>query len=241
MYDEPRFLPAGDSALVLELSDAIEAECNRKIISIIRSVEKIEGIKEVVPTYRSILVYYDPLVTNFFGLKDKLNEAYKNTEIKSGGRVRTFTIPVCYGDDFGPDLKFVADHNGLSEEEVIKIHGSADYLVYMIGFMPGFTYLGGMDERIATPRLEKPREKIPAGSVGIAGKQTGIYPLDSPGGWRIIGRTPVKMYDPESENPVPIRAGDTMRFKRIGEKEYEKIKEEIRKEMRVGGPRKNES
>ena len=136
-------------------------------------------------------------------------------------------IPVLYGGEMGPDLPFVAEHAGLSEEEVIRIHSSTEYLIYMLGFTPGFTYLGGMSEKIATPRLKQPRVKIPAGSVGIAGTQTGVYPIDSPGGWQLIGRTPVKMYDPDRETPILPEAGQYIKFYPVTQEEYDAIRKEV--------------
>jgi KipI family sensor histidine kinase inhibitor len=185
-------------------------------------VRDVEGVSEVLPTYRSLLVNYDPFVTDFYELKEKTEEKFRalRTQKIEG---REFEIPVCYGGEFGPDLDFVAKFNGLSTEKVIELHCSRDYRIYMLGFLPGFPYLGGMDERIAAPRLEKPRTRIPAGSVGIAGKQTGIYPLESPGGWRVIGRTQFRLYNPLAENPVPISAGDTIRFIRISKSEYDEM------------------
>ncbi|NLG86950.1 MAG: 5-oxoprolinase subunit PxpB, partial [Firmicutes bacterium] len=136
-------------------------------------------------------------------------------------------IPVCYGGKFGPDLDYVCEHTGLSAEEVIQLHTGTDYLIYMLGFTPGFSYLGGMDERLATPRLKTPRTHIPAGSTGIAGKQTGIYPIDSPGGWQLIGRTPLKLYDPFRDPPVLLKAGNYVRFTAITEDEYEEIAAQV--------------
>ncbi|MDY6986174.1 MAG: 5-oxoprolinase subunit PxpB [Candidatus Thermoplasmatota archaeon] len=219
MYERPKFLKAGDSALIIELGNEINERCNEKVVALAKELKSVEGVLEIVPAYRSLLVYYDPSIIEFDDLKDKSEERLKRTKA-SIAKGKTFEVPVCYGGEFGPDLGFVARHNGLSDEEVIEIHCSGDYRVYMLGFLPGFPYLGGMDERIAALRLEKPRTKIAAGSVGIAGKQTGIYPVESPGGWRIIGRTPLSLYNPEAEDPVPIRAGDTIRFKRISEKEF---------------------
>ncbi|HHY76979.1 MAG TPA: 5-oxoprolinase subunit PxpB, partial [Clostridiales bacterium] len=136
-------------------------------------------------------------------------------------------IPTIYGGEYGPDIEFVAQHNNLTVDEVIEIHSSRNYLIYMLGFTPGFPYLGGMSEKIETPRLKTPRTKIPAGSVGIAGKQTGIYPIDSPGGWQLIGRTPVKLYDPLADPPVLLNAGDYVRFVPIDEKEYKSILKQV--------------
>jgi len=140
---------------------------------------------------------------------------------------RIITIPVSYGGEFGPDLEFVAKHNSITEDEVVAIHTSIPYLVYMLGFAPGFPYLGGMSERIATPRLASPRVKIPAGSVGIAGKQTGIYPLESPGGWQLIGRTPLTLFDPLAKNPFVFAAGDYLQFTAIKMDEYVALKEQV--------------
>ena len=142
-------------------------------------------------------------------------------------RKRIFEIPVCYGGEYGPDIQNIAEHAGLSQEEVIQIHSSRDYLIYMLGFLPGFTYLGGLDERLHTPRLANPRIRIPAGSVGIGGSQTGIYPLDSPGGWQLMGMTPVKTYDPSRETPILVEAGDYIRFVPVEEEEYLQIKEAV--------------
>ena len=136
-------------------------------------------------------------------------------------------IPTLYGGEYGPDLDHVADHNGLTPEEVIQIHSSADYLVYMMGFTPGFPYLGGMSENIATPRLQTPRTAIPAGSVGIAEQQTGVYPIESPGGWQLIGRTPVQLFDPQRDPPVVVEAGDFIRFAPITETTYYVVQQQV--------------
>ena len=151
--------------------------------------------------------------------------------MKAGAqRKRVFEIPVCYGGAYGPDLKTIADHAGLTQEEVIRIHSSRDYLIYMLGFLPGFCYLGGLAERIHTPRLANPRKNIRAGSVGIGGSQTGIYPLDSPGGWQLMGMTPVKTYDPEREIPILVEAGDYIRFIPVDEGEYRRIKDLVERD-----------
>jgi KipI family sensor histidine kinase inhibitor len=187
--------------------------------------QHIEGIVDVIPTYCSLLVNYDPLVIGYKDLKKRL-EGLVKVDVKSGeGKKTIVEIPVCYGGEYGPDIANIAEHAGLTEEEVIKIHSSKDYLIYMLGFLPGFTYLGGLDERIHTPRLASPRIKIRAGSVGIGGSQTGIYPLDSPGGWQLMGMTPVKTYDPDREVPILVEAGQYIRFIPIDEAEYLRIKE----------------
>lgn len=229
MYNEPRFMPVGDQALLMELGDDIEEGCNACIKGMIELIEEvgIKGIIETIPSYRSILIYYDPFVTDFNETVDRLKKIYGRLDIKSVEKGDTVIIPVLYGGEVGPDLQFVARYTGLTEEEVIDIHTSMDYLIYMLGFAPGFPYLGGIDERIQVPRLETPREWIPAGSVGIAGRQTGIYTVDSPGGWRVIGLTPVKLYDPHRDIPVILRIGDYIRFRPITVEEFDEIKKGV--------------
>jgi KipI family sensor histidine kinase inhibitor len=222
-----RILTAGDSSLLVEFGHEISPEINRKISSTVQLMKEqhIEGIVDVIPTYCSLLVNYDPLVIGYKDLKNRL-EGLVKVDVKSGeGKKTIVEIPVCYGGEYGPDIANIAEHAGLTEEEVIKIHSSKDYLIYMLGFLPGFTSLGGLDERIHTPRLASPRIKIRAGSVGIGGSQTGIYPLDSPGGWQLMGMTPVKTYDPDREVPILVEAGQYIRFIPIDEAEYLRIKE----------------
>ena len=180
-------------------------------------------IYELIPTYRSLLIQYNPLERERDSLIEKLSEIEKDLGAIDLPKPRIVEIPTIYGGEFGEDLGFVAEHNGLSEDQVIKIHSSIDYRIYMLGFTPGFSYLGGMSEKIAAPRLKTPRTKIPGGSVGIAGKQTGIYPMESPGGWQLIGRTPDKLYDPSSETPIILQAGDYIRFIPIDKDEYDYI------------------
>lgn len=221
--DDRRILPAGDCALVVEFGDSISEELNRKVQALNEALKKMElmGIVETVPTFRSLLVVYDPEFLTYGELRDRLLGIPVRSDGKDGRPPRTVEIPVCYGGEFGEDLADVAAFHGLSEEEVIRLHSGRDYPIYMLGFLPGFPYLGGMDERLHTPRLSSPRTRIPAGSVGIGGEQTGIYPMDSPGGWRLIGRTPLKLYDPDREEPVLYRAGDVIRFVPITGEEYE--------------------
>ena len=213
-YGEPRLLLAGDSALVVEFGDEISQEVNRKVHALADALGKssLPGLGAAVPTYRSLLVHYDPLRLSCDEVKAFVSEVLKECEERPPPKPRVVEVPVVYGDEFGPDIEFVAEHNGLSVEEVISLHSDATYTVYMLGFAPGFAYLGGMPEAIAAPRLETPRTLAPAGSVGIAGEQTGIYPIATPGGWRLIGRTPLKLFDPERDPPTLLKAGDLVRF-----------------------------
>ncbi|RKO65859.1 5-oxoprolinase subunit PxpB [Desulfofundulus salinus] len=226
MYDRPRFLPAGDRAIVVEFGNEINPEINRRVRNLYLALQRsgIGGIGEMIPTYRSLLIYYDPMQLPLNQLIDYIQEVEADMERLKLPHPKIYVIPVIYGGEYGPDLEDVARYNQLTPGEVIQIHTATDYLIYMLGFAPGFPYLGGMSLRIATPRLKTPRTHIPAGSVGIADKQTGIYPIDSPGGWRIIGRTPVKLYDPYREPPVLLSAGNYVRFVSITAEDYHKIK-----------------
>lgn len=221
--DGRKILPAGDQALVVEFGQEISEELNRKVQILNQKItdRKIEGIVETVPTFRSLLVTYDPAVIGFQKLKQILEKIPADVDMSGDQGHHVVEIPVCYGGEFGEDLPDVAAHAGLSEEEVIRLHSEKEYNIYMLGFLPGFPYLGGLDPRLHTPRLANPRTKIPAGSVGIGGEQTGIYPLDSPGGWRLIGRTPLKLYDPDREEPFLYQDGDYIRFVPITREEYE--------------------
>lgn len=227
MQSNIRILTAGDSSILVEFGKEISEEINRKITATVQLMKKqnIEGVVDVIPAFCSLLINYDPRVIAYEDIKERI-QALLKVEVKgSAGIKRIYEIPVCYGGEYGPDLLNIAKNAGLSEEEVIKIHSGRDYLIYMLGFLPGFCYLGGLDERIHTPRLANPRLKISAGSVGIGGSQTGIYPLDSPGGWQLMGMTPVKTYDPEREVPILVEAGDYIRFVPVDEEEYQRIKE----------------
>ncbi len=223
----PRYLPAGDQALVVEFANEISIEVNRKVQGMVAALQErvIPGVLEVVPTYRSVLVYYRP---DRIGWGELLGQIRDVAHISLQGHTvegRQWDIPTLYGGEAGPDLADVAAHCGLSPAEVVAIHSQAEYRVFMLGFTPGFPYLGGMDSRIATPRLSTPRAEIPAGSVGIAGSQTGIYPVASPGGWRLIGRTPLKLYDPLRDPPVLFKSGDTLRFVPISQEEFHRIQQ----------------
>lgn len=227
MAQTVRILTAGDSSLLVEFGKEISPEINRRIANTVQLMreQQIEGVVDVIPAFCSLLINYDPRVISYEKMKKRI-QALVRVDIKRGETSkRLFEIPVVYGGEYGPDLAFIAQNAGLSQEEVIKIHSSSDYLIYMLGFLPGFCYLGGLDERIHTPRLSTPRIKIPAGSVGIGGSQTGIYPLDSPGGWQLMGMTPVKTYDPDREVPILVEAGDYIRFVPIDEAEYLRIRD----------------
>ena len=224
---KPTISPVGDRAISIDFGQVIDPKINRHIRQTIERIKELqlEGIIELVPTYCALLVEYDAMLYSYSEIcniiEPTLEEGMTNT---TNELVTVAEVPTVYGGEFGPDLSFVASHNHLSEDEVISIHSGTDYLVYMLGFIPGFTYLGGMDSRIATPRLSSPRTLIPAGSVGIAGEQTGTYPSDSPGGWQIIGRTPVTMYDMSKAQVALLNAGDYVRYVPIDESEFHRIK-----------------
>jgi inhibitor of KinA len=229
VYAQPRFLLAGDRAVTVELADEINAEINTRIraLSVALDRERVPGIVDLVPTYRSLLVYYDPIQVDVAQLQDTIL-SLSDVEQAALPRPRVLHIPTHYGGEHGPDMEFVARHTGLAPEEVAAIHSGTDYRVYMMGFNTGFPYLGGMSPRIAVPRLETPRLAVPAGSVAIAQQQTGIYPVESPGGWRVIGRSPVRLFDARREPPVAVEAGDYLRFDPIDEARYREIESQVR-------------
>jgi len=231
-YASAKYLPFGDNALFIEFGDTISLEINRRVIALNDAIlkDQIDGVEELVPTYRSLLVRYNPLKTTYehlvLRIKD-VEKTLKESPIEAEGR--RIVIPIVYGGKYGPDLPYVAQHHGLSEEQVVKLHHEREYRVYMIGFVAGFPYLGEVPDEIAMSRLETPRLKVPAGSVGIAEKQTGIYPCEAPGGWQIIGRTPLRLFNPSQQPPALLRPGDTIRFKPISEKEFKIIEEAVSK------------
>lgn len=231
-YASARYLPFGDNALLIEFGNVISLEANRKVIALNEAILRagIQGVEELVPTYRSLLVRYDALKISYEQVVFRIKNIEQTLKELSIGEVgRKFTIPAVYGGEYGPDLGYVAKYHGLTEEQVVKIHVDKAYRVYMLGFVAGFPYLGEVADEIATPRLETPRLKVPAGSVGIAEKQTGIYPCEAPGGWRIIGRTLLKLFNPLQQPPALLAPGDTVRFKPISEKELKIIEEAVLK------------
>ena len=229
MYPKAKYLTAGDQSLVVEFGDAISTDISAKVRGMYLAVEQsgLKGILAMNPTYRSLLVQYDPLVIPYGELCSRLMDLEQNLQNMQLPSPSVLEVPTLYGGEYGPDLDFVCENSGLSREQVIHIHSSGEYLVYMLGFTPGFSYLGGMDEAIATPRLKTPRAKIPGGSVGIAGKQTGIYSIDSPGGWQLIGKTPIFLYDPMRDPPIIHKAGDYIKFVPIGQEEYDRIEKAV--------------
>ncbi len=229
IYAEPRFLAGGDRSIFVEFGDEIAPELNRQVRNLMLAVqkEKIPGVIETVPAYRSLLVYFEPLRIGSGKLRQILSRLVQQPLASELPKPKLIEIPTVYGGEYGLDLEFVAKHNGLDMSEVVKMHTGTPYLIYMIGFLPGFPYLGGMSPRIAAPRLETPQTKIPAGSVGIAGTQTGIYPVESPGGWRLIGRTPLKIFDPNREPPALFQAGDYLVFVSITPEEFSQIRETV--------------
>ena len=217
--------PVGDSALLAAFTQRIAPEIGAAVAALNARVQaaEIPGVGETVPAFASLMITYDPLVTDYETVAAALQ---KLAEVPDAGGTaesgKLVTIPVCYGGDFGPDLPCVAKHAGLTEQEVIALHAGRDYRIYMLGFLPGFPYLGGLDERLFTPRLPTPRTAIPAGAVGIGGEQTGIYPIASPGGWQLIGRTPLKLFDPAA-GTLPYAAGDSIRFTPITRAEFDAL------------------
>ena len=228
MTAEYRIYPYGDVALIVETTQEISEESYRRIrcLSMLLKSEGPDAVRELIPAYCSLLVVYDPLEADYAEMEATVRAFAERAETVAPTERQVVRVPVCYEGNFAPDIQDVARHAGLSPEEIVNLHSSGTYLIYMLGFTPGFPYLGGMTERIAAPRKSSPRVKIPAGSVGIAGSQTGIYPQESPGGWNIIGRTPAVLFDPVREPPALFRAGQYIRFYPIDSRQYETLERE---------------
>jgi len=217
------YSPLGDEAIVLEVGQVITKESTNLVRSITKRIEQasIDSVVEVIPAFTTVTVFYEVSVNHQFeDMKNLLKKILLENNVSEKVEQRTIEIPVCYGGEHGPDLEFVASHNQLSVEEVIAIHSSGTYEVNMIGFAPGFPFIGGMSEKIAAPRRSTPRLRIPERSVGIAGMQTGVYPIETPGGWQLIGRTPMELFLPNEDIPSLLQAGDFIIFKPITETEY---------------------
>lgn len=225
--------PLGDNSIIIELGDDISREIQQKVKKVSSFFEEhsFDWMIETVPGFTTVAVFYDPLKIETATLPyetvcEELTTLLEGLSVDQDAEPRIVEIPVCYGGEFGPDLEEVAEHNGIAPEEVIDIHSNGEYTVYMIGFAPGFPYIGGMSEKITAPRRKNPRLKIPAGSVGIAGKQTGVYPIETPGGWQLIGRTPRKLFLPDGDTPSLLQAGDQIKFVPVSLEEFLKMKED---------------
>ena len=232
----PQLFPLGDAAVVVQFGQSISLAIHLAIQAFNAHLtqEPFVGLRECVPAFTTLTVYYDPWLLSTQGqfspyervcaiLRQRLLNA---PAAPPAAALETVEIPVCYGGDLGPDLAVVARHTGLAPAEVIARHSAPEYLVHMIGFAPGFPYLGGLDERLATPRRAEPRPLVPAGAVGIAGAQTGVYSLPTPGGWQLIGRTPLRLFDPTAATPSLLHAGQHLRFVPIGEAEFQRLSHE---------------
>jgi inhibitor of KinA len=220
-----RIVAAGDSAIVVEFEARIDPAINALAIALAEALQATEvaGVRDVVPTYRSVAIHFDPLRTDIDALTGQIDRAVAtagSSPVTSRSPIR---IPVCYGSEFGPDLPAVAAYAGCSEQAVVLAHTETTYRVFMLGFVPGFAYLGIVDQRIAMPRHAVPRVRVPARSVAIAGVQTGIYPSETPGGWQLIGRTPLPPFDPDRPEPFLMKAGDAVQFYAIDGAEYERV------------------
>ncbi|GAB4252756.1 5-oxoprolinase subunit PxpB [Deferrisoma sp.] len=226
-WPKPRILPCGETALTAEVGDAISPAIHERVLGLTKTLEAVPGVLARVPTYRSVFVEYDPLRVSFEALCLRIEEAYARLPEpdSQASPAEVVEIPVCYGGEYGPDLDEVARVHGLSPREAVELHAAPMYRVYLLGFTPGFLFLGGLDPRLHTPRRREPRTRVPAGSVGIAGPQTGVYSLDTPGGWQIIGRTPLRMFDPGRHPPARALPGMGVRFRPIDEAEFFRLRE----------------
>jgi inhibitor of KinA len=227
VYHPYTIFPLGDSALTIDFGNFIYEEINKKVLRLFHHLKNTDHpfIVDLVPAYSSLTICYqlssiDRQKTSFETMADIIEELIVNAQDHSESEPNCFRIPVCYSKKFALDVDYLAIKNNLSVEEIIQIHTSKTYRVYMLGFLPGFTYMGEVDERIAIARKPTPRTKVFAGAVGIAGRQTGIYPLESPGGWQIIGRTPLQVFNKNEEQPVLLQPGDEVKFYSISEDEF---------------------
>jgi inhibitor of KinA len=221
----PTFFPAGDRAVCIEVGDEISVEVNARVRTLEYLIQQkgVTGVVECVPTFRSLLVYYDPLVTGYETLVGTVEALFAQPGGVALPPARHVELPCCYDPELGLDLKAAAERLTLPAEEVVRLHTSATYHLYFIGFTPGLPYMTGMPERIHLPRLVTPRTKVPAGSVGIGGIQCCIYSVESPGGYWILGRTPLALYDPGAQEPVLLRAGDRIHFRPVDSREFHSI------------------
>jgi inhibitor of KinA len=214
LFPEPRLLPASDCTILIEWADEISDAANDRVHGFARALRRQNRpeITDLIPAYSSLLVCYNPVKISYSQIHSHLQELLDAPDHFEPQAPKLVEIPTHYGGESGPDLRFISKRSGLSEDQVIDLHTTVIYRVYMLGFVPGFAYLGSVPKEIATPRLETPRTRVPSGSVGIAGRQTGIYPIESPGGWRLVGRTDLKLFDPTQSLPALLRPGDRVRF-----------------------------
>jgi inhibitor of KinA len=229
LYAEPRLLPAGDAAVSVELGDEISREASARVLTLERLLleQRPAGLVDTVPTFRSLLVCYDPLVLPWDELAARIRSLTSALATATPPPGRRVELPCAYGGEHGPDLDEVARRLGLTPDEVVRLHAGADYFVYFVGFTPGLPYMAGMPEQLTIPRLDRPRTKTPPGSVGIGGTQCSIYSVESPGGFWLLGRTPLRLYDPAAADPILLRAGDHVRFRPIDAAEYQAIAEAV--------------
>jgi inhibitor of KinA len=223
-----RIVPASDSSLLLEFGDRIDPEIQNRVLGLFHALCALDDprIRNLHPAYVSLLVDFDPLTLTHEEVTALVESLANNKLAADINRSAVVTIPVCYDAEFGPDLADVAAHSGQSIDEVVRSHSSVAYRVAFLGFTGGFAYLGGLPEALHMPRLATPRRAVAAGSVGIAGGQTGIYPTETPGGWRLIGRTPLRMFDPQAQSPTRVQTGDIVRFAPIDRVEFERLTRE---------------
>lgn len=221
LYNNPQYRVMGDRALLVELGDEIDVEVNNKVreLFVALKADPLEGVVEAIPSYRSLLLIFDPLKITLSLLQDGVHLLLKTLDPSQLPEPRRIEIPVVYGSEYGPDLEWVAGYHGITPDEVIRLHTTHTYHVYMIGFMPGFPYMGELPKALITPRRQTPRTVVPLGSVALAQGQTGIYSTQSPGGWQIIGRTPLTLFDPEKWPPALLEMGDRVKFFAIDEEE----------------------
>lgn len=229
VYAEPRLLPCGDLAVSVEFADEVSREANARVLALEYLIQQkgLAGVTETVPSYRSLLVYYDPSAVELDGLGAALRSLLSRAQPDVLPPARTVEVPCCYEGDLGFELVAAADRLGLPPEEVVRLHAAADYYVYFVGFTPGLPYMTGMPDRLTIARLPQPRTRTPAGSVGIGGVQCCIYSVDSPGGFWILGRTPLRLYDPAAPDPILLRAGDHVRFRAIDQTRFDAIAAEV--------------
>ena len=214
MTFKSKIVPLGDSALLIQMGDEIDLAINQRVhaLAALINASPLPGVIETVPAYGTLLVHYNPVLLSFVRIKNYLHEKLAQVHDNITRKRKQVEVPVKYGGEQGIDLESVARHCQLQVEDIIRIHTEKIYTVFMMGFTPGFPYMGKLNDAIIMPRLEMPRTRVPAGTVAIAGSQTGIYSIDSPGGWQLIGWTPLQLFDPESDLPFLFSPGDEVKF-----------------------------